>query len=234
MQYQRLIFYPWDISHKIKHHWKILDHTNFYLSTLFFCPLWRMHKSRPTTSSVTSCIISVCTKMTSLPILVVVLFCQVPLLTFQDPYAIIHSDILVIPNSSALWIGTHFLVSHLAITLLLGMVLLVSSGPFFWKLMYLMVCRFQTGSDPLDHCHILPQDRIIIIESWWPQIYLKSTPPLCKMLFWSERHRWELPVIHYHKIMVIYPYPLLVVITQFFSWIIFIHGCIRILTGSPG
>ena len=30
-------------------------------------------------------------------------------------------------------------------------------------------------------------------------------------------HRWDLPVLHYHKIMVIYPYPFLVVITQLFS-----------------
>ena len=32
-----------------------------------------------------------------------------------------------------------------------------------------------------------------------------------------ETHRWELTVLHYHKIMVIYPYPFLVVIAQFFS-----------------
>ena len=30
-------------------------------------------------------------------------------------------------------------------------------------------------------------------------------------------HRWELPVLHYHEIMVIYPYPFFVVTTQFFS-----------------
>ena len=47
-------------------------------------------------------------------------------------------------------------------------------------------------------------------------------------------HRWELPVLHYQKIMAIYPYPFLVVITQLFSWIIFIHDCICILTGSHG
>ena len=50
----------------------------------------------------------------------------------------------------------------------------------------------------------------------------------------TQRHIWELPVIHYHKIMVIYHYPFLVVITQLFSCIIFINGCICILTGSPG
>ena len=47
-------------------------------------------------------------------------------------------------------------------------------------------------------------------------------------------HRWDLPVLRYHKIMVIYPYPFLVVITQLFSWITFINDCICILTGSPG
>ena len=48
----------------------------------------------------------------------------------------------------------------------------------------------------------------------------------------SWTHRWNLPVLHYHEIMVIYPYPFLVVINQLFSWIIFITGCICILTGS--
>ena len=44
----------------------------------------------------------------------------------------------------------------------------------------------------------------------------------------------ESPILHYHKIMVIYPYPFLVVTAQFFSWIIFINDCICILIGSPG
>ena len=47
-------------------------------------------------------------------------------------------------------------------------------------------------------------------------------------------HRWDLPVLRYLKIMVIYPYPFLVVINQLFSCIIFIDDCICILTGSPG
>ena len=46
--------------------------------------------------------------------------------------------------------------------------------------------------------------------------------------------RWELPVLRYHKIMVIYPYPFLVVITQLFSCILFINNGICIFTGSPG
>ena len=33
----------------------------------------------------------------------------------------------------------------------------------------------------------------------------------------GQGHRWELPFLHYHKIMVIFPYLFLVVITQFFS-----------------
>ena len=48
------------------------------------------------------------------------------------------------------------------------------------------------------------------------------------------QHVWEQPVLHYNKVMVIYPYPFLVVLTQFFPWIIFINGCICILTGPPG
>ena len=49
----------------------------------------------------------------------------------------------------------------------------------------------------------------------------------------TGQHRWNLPVLCYHKIMVIYPYPFLVVITQFLSCIIFINDCICILNGSP-
>ena len=48
------------------------------------------------------------------------------------------------------------------------------------------------------------------------------------------RHRWELPVLRYHKILVIYPYRFFAVITQLLSNIIFINYCICILTGSPG
>ena len=46
-------------------------------------------------------------------------------------------------------------------------------------------------------------------------------------------HRWDLPVLRYHEITVIYPYPFLVVIAQFFSCIIYINDCICILSGSP-
>ena len=44
---------------------------------------------------------------------------------------------------------------------------------------------------------------------------------------------WESPVLRYHKIMVIYPYSFFVVISQLFSWIIFIDDCICILTDLP-
>ena len=58
--------------------------------------------------------------------------------------------------------------------------------------------------------------------------------PGSNILQYTANHRWDLPVLHYHKIMVIYPYPFLVVITQFFSWVIFINCCIFIFTGSSG
>ena len=51
--------------------------------------------------------------------------------------------------------------------------------------------------------------------------------------FSAGNHIWELPVLRYHQIMVIYPYLFLVVITQLFSYIIFINGCICIITISP-
>ena len=47
------------------------------------------------------------------------------------------------------------------------------------------------------------------------------------------QHRQKLPVLHYEKLLVIYPYTFLVVITQLFSWIFFNNDCICILTGSP-
>ena len=44
----------------------------------------------------------------------------------------------------------------------------------------------------------------------------------------------NLPVLRYHKIMLIYPYSFWVVITPLFSWIIFINDFICILTVSFG
>ena len=41
-------------------------------------------------------------------------------------------------------------------------------------------------------------------------------------------HRWEFPILHYQRIMVIYPYPFLVVITQLLSCMISINDFIRI------
>ena len=54
------------------------------------------------------------------------------------------------------------------------------------------------------------------------------------LYFGKVIHRWELPFLHYHKIMETYPCPFLVSITLLFSWIIFINDCIWILTGLPG
>ena len=56
------------------------------------------------------------------------------------------------------------------------------------------------------------------------------------LVLWTNptRHRRELPVLRYHKIIAIYPYPFLVKFTQLFSWIKFIHDWVCILTGSPG
>ena len=47
------------------------------------------------------------------------------------------------------------------------------------------------------------------------------------------RHRWELTILCYHKIMTIYPYPFLVLITQLFSFIIIFIDCICILIFPP-
>ena len=54
------------------------------------------------------------------------------------------------------------------------------------------------------------------------------------LIIYGDKHRRELPILHYHEIMVIYPYHFLVVITQFFSSIICINNCIFILTGPDG
>ena len=50
----------------------------------------------------------------------------------------------------------------------------------------------------------------------------------------TTNHRGELPVFYYHKIMVMYPYPFVVLITLLLSWIIFINDFICIWTDSPG
>ena len=46
---------------------------------------------------------------------------------------------------------------------------------------------------------------------------LDENHPLVLWDYCAEQHRWELPVLHYHKIMVIYPHPFFVVINQLFS-----------------
>ena len=49
----------------------------------------------------------------------------------------------------------------------------------------------------------------------------------------TTHHRWELPVLRYHKIMIIY-LTLFYGNSPIFSGIIFINYCMCILTGSPG
>ena len=39
---------------------------------------------------------------------------------------------------------------------------------------------------------------------------------ICWMWAMCVTHRWEFPILHYHKIMVIYPYPFFAVINQLF------------------
>ena len=77
--------------------------------------------------------------------------------------------------------------------------------------------------------------RIMVLSTNFPQGIIVNI--LCRYLrlfYCPIVHRWELSVLHYHEIMVIYPYPFLVVITQLFSCIVFINDFICILTGSPG
>ena len=75
-------------------------------------------------------------------------------------------------------------------------------------------------------------DKIFIFTDhiWYYQWY----ETLLNWLHHTPAHRWGLPVLHYHEIMVIYHYPFFEVITQLFSCIIFINDCIYILTVSPG
>ena len=86
---------------------------------------------------------------------------------------------------------------------------------------YLHVDSTGLGAAACRYCFISVSDEV------WCTLLLCSS---CS----GVGHRCELPVIHYHQIMVIYPYPLLVVITQFFYSITFINDCICILTGSSG
>ena len=84
------------------------------------------------------------------------------------------------------------------------------------------------------YAHLESKSREKMIEQV-PTRGRNPTTPQWEKVPLSEpaRHRWELPVLHYHKILVIYPYP-------FFGGnypIVFLHNiindCIRIITGSP-
>ena len=63
------------------------------------------------------------------------------------------------------------------------------------------------------------------LHPWNPPIHSMVEPPQ-HLQHHTRNHIWELNFLHYHEIMVLYPYPFLVLITLFFSWIVFIHYCI--------
>ena len=73
-------------------------------------------------------------------------------------------------------------------------------------------------------------DVFVFVFGWLFHLWLTAilTCTIC-LVASSPSYRWELSVLYYHKIMVIYPYPFLVVITQLFSRITCIHDCICIL-----
>ena len=56
------------------------------------------------------------------------------------------------------------------------------------------------------------------------RIDLQGGTEVSPLLVLPLLHRWELPILRFGKIMVVYPYPFLVVITLLFSWIIFINN----------
>ena len=100
-------------------------------------------------------------------------------------------------------------------------------------------CCVLLGSTEIGRCIKLAQYSLF---SFLNQVWARILSVLSKItivfsvgiLGRLHQHIWELPVLCYHKIMVIYPSPFLVVINQFFSCIICINDCICILTGLPG
>ena len=82
------------------------------------------------------------------------------------------------------------------------------------------------------HSLMVP-NRMVFVKNF-RQVFLSFLPEYVIFFLYSIMDRLELSILHYHKIMVIYPYPLLVVIIQLLSWIIFINDCICILSGSTG
>ena len=81
---------------------------------------------------------------------------------------------------------------------------------------------------------IRPSHRVYISDAAaWASPREVSASSACLRCISSLPHRWNLPVLCYHDIMVIYLYPFLVVITLLLTYVIFIKYCICILTGSP-
>ena len=68
--------------------------------------------------------------------------------------------------------------------------------------------------------HHVPHSHTILY-----MIYLLITQiPNRSYILRYTSHRRELPILRYHKLMIIYPCPILVIINQLFSCIIFING----------
>ena len=58
----------------------------------------------------------------------------------------------------------------------------------------------------------LSESRTTSLSQVWYQLMLNCVPlghSCWAVQSMAVRHRWGLPVLHYHKIMVIYPYPFL-------------------------
>ena len=91
-----------------------------------------------------------------------------------------------------------------------------------------------SGSNPCAEEPKSVQNSVMVASEYWSIYFLYVGMFDIDSIVFIGKHRREPTVIHYHETMVIHPYPSLVVITQFSSWVIFIHGCICILTGLSG
>ena len=165
MEHQNLFFHPWDIYQQRSPHWRRLECIYFHLSTILVHTLCQIPKYHPTDSSITSCLISICVKIASLTIiLVIVFFCSVSILPLQYQSAIVSWDLLVIRISGTLWIRLSLHVAHIAIKSLLWILFLVLIGPLRWKSTSAIGCRYHTGNNSMDHCHISLQNQNTLLE----------------------------------------------------------------------
>ena len=72
---------------------------------------------------------------------------------------------MLIIMSQSFWIVTYLLMSHILVKLLLGILVLVSILPLYWKYISLIVFQCQTGINPIYHCHIFTLNKNILLES---------------------------------------------------------------------